>query len=208
MTTTAPLRAVQKLGPDEKAARAQAKRDAEVEEKAAKKLEKQARYELAIAQPLLSDPRVCRLSMIDVPDYKAVKKPWKKGIVVSDKMDKSVAVLVDRWGTAWDGKRVRLHSKYIAHDENNVCAVGDVVYIADSRPISKTKHAVVQFNAGSPYDLRDVDLDDPMMAQQAAEAKTEAESRYEEYLTVQAERAGAPRHKRIRKRERVALFGY
>jgi hypothetical protein len=39
---------------------------------------------------------VCRLSLVDVPNYRTIKKRWKKGVVVSDKMDKSVAVLVDR----------------------------------------------------------------------------------------------------------------
>ena len=150
-----------KLGPAEKSARAQARRDAEAAAKAEKKLLKRARYELAIAQPLLSDPRVCRLSLLDVPDYKRVKKGWKKGVVVSDKMDKTAKVLVERWGTAWNGKRVKLHTKYIAHDEGNVCRVGDVVYVSDSRPLSKTKHSVVQFNVGNPYELRDLDFDDP-----------------------------------------------
>ena len=32
-----------------------------------------------------------------------IKKRWSKGLVVSDKMDKSVAVLVERWAEAWDG---------------------------------------------------------------------------------------------------------
>jgi hypothetical protein len=41
---------------------------------------------------------------------------------------------------------------------------GDVVYISDSRPLSKTKHAVVQFNAGNPLELRDEDPDDPSVA--------------------------------------------
>jgi small subunit ribosomal protein S17 len=200
--------AVARLGPEEKAARSQARKDAEAAYKAQRKLEKRERYELAIAQPLLSDPRECRLSILDLPDYQNVKKSWKKGVVVSDKMDKSVKLLVERWGTAWNGKRVKLHTKYIAHDEENVCRVGDIVYISDSRPISKTKHAVVQFNAGNKYDLRDRDPDDPEIIEAAARAKVEAEERYEQYLALQEKRAAAPRHKRIRKRERRALFGY
>ncbi len=195
-------------GAEEKAVKAQERKDAVEAEKAQRKLEKRARYELAIAQPLLTDPRVCRLSILDIPNYKQVKKPWKKGVVVSDKMDKSVKVLVDRWGTAWNGKRVKLHTKYIAHDEENVCRVGDIVYISDSRPISKTKHAVVQFNAGNKYDLRDRDPDDPEIAAEAALAKEEAETRYQQYLVVEEQRSAAPRHKRIRKRQRMALFGY
>lgn len=61
-----------------------------------------------------------------------VKKRWNKGLVVSDKMDKSVAVLVERWSEAWDGKRDKLHTKFICHDENECCKEGDIVYIADS----------------------------------------------------------------------------
>ena len=200
--------AAARSGAEEKAALAQARKDAAAAEKAQKKLEKLARYELAIAQPLLTDPRVCRLSILDIPEYNSVKKSWKKGIVVSDKMDKSVKVLVDRWGTAWNGKRVKLHTKYIAHDEKNVCRVGDIVYISDSRPISKTKHAVVQFNAGNKYDLRDRDPDDPEIVAEAARAKAEAEARYQQYLAVEEQRGGAPTHKRIRRRQRKALFGY
>ena len=222
-----------KLGPAEKSARAQARRDAEAAAKAEKKLLKRARYELAIAQPLLSDPRVCRLSLLDVPDYKRVKKGWKKGVVVSDKMDKTAKVLVERWGTAWNGKRVKLHTKYIAHDEGNVCRVGDVVYVSDSRPLSKTKHSVVQFNVGNPYELRDLDFDDPATIEaedvrptlffapqlryrgrraegcvwRGQAAKAEAEARYEEWLQLQEQRAAAPRHKRILKRARRRQFG-
>jgi small subunit ribosomal protein S17 len=62
------------------------------------------------------------------------------GRVVSDKMAKSVTVLVERRVKhAVIGKVIRLSSKYHAHDENNEYREGDVVEIRESRPYSKTK---------------------------------------------------------------------
>lgn len=62
------------------------------------------------------------------------------GTVVSDKMDKTVTVLVER-RTKHPvlGKIVRVSKKYHAHDENNECHEGDVVMIEECRPIAKTK---------------------------------------------------------------------
>ncbi|NLD98461.1 MAG: 30S ribosomal protein S17 [Fibrobacter sp.] len=62
------------------------------------------------------------------------------GIVVSDKMDKSVVVKVERKLThATYGRIVRTNTRYIAHDEKNECKVGDTVKIIETRPLSKTK---------------------------------------------------------------------
>ena len=66
------------------------------------------------------------------------------GIVTSDKMNKSVVVLVERRVThELYGKIVARSSKYHAHDEKGEYKLGDVVEIAESRPISKTKSWVV-----------------------------------------------------------------
>jgi small subunit ribosomal protein S17 len=63
-----------------------------------------------------------------------------KGIVVSDKMDKTVVVEVERRVMHPMYKKfVKKSKKYHAHDEANACKVGDVVKIKESRPISKTK---------------------------------------------------------------------
>lgn len=63
-----------------------------------------------------------------------------KGTVVSDKMDKTVVVSVERvFQDPLYKKTVRRRKKYKAHDENNSCKVGDMVEIIESRPISKTK---------------------------------------------------------------------
>jgi small subunit ribosomal protein S17 len=62
------------------------------------------------------------------------------GRVVSDKMAKTVTVLVERRVKhAVIGKVIRLSSKHHAHDENNEYREGDVVEIRESRPYSKTK---------------------------------------------------------------------
>lgn len=62
------------------------------------------------------------------------------GKVVSDKMDKSIVVLIERRVKhPVYGKYVSKSSKLKAHDENNECKAGDLVTIAESRPISKSK---------------------------------------------------------------------
>jgi len=60
--------------------------------------------------------------------------------VVSEKMDKTVTVLVERLVKHRLYKKyVRRRSKFVAHDENNIALVGDKVLITQSRPLSKTK---------------------------------------------------------------------
>jgi small subunit ribosomal protein S17 len=62
------------------------------------------------------------------------------GRVVSDKMDKTVTVLVERKVKhPLIGKVVRRSNKFHAHDENNECKEGDLVVIEESRPLSKSK---------------------------------------------------------------------
>ncbi|OGA07755.1 MAG: 30S ribosomal protein S17 [Betaproteobacteria bacterium RIFCSPLOWO2_12_61_14] len=62
------------------------------------------------------------------------------GRVVSDKMDKTITVLIERRVThPLYGKIVTRSKKYHAHDEKNECHEGDLVTIEECRPISKTK---------------------------------------------------------------------
>ena len=68
----------------------------------------------------------------------------RTGIVVSNKMDKTVVVRVARtYRHPLYGKVVKVHKKYHAHDENNSCQEGDEVRILETRPLSKTKRWVV-----------------------------------------------------------------
>ena len=64
----------------------------------------------------------------------------REGLVVSDKMDKTVVVSVeDRVKHALYGKVMRRTSKLKAHDEANDCGIGDRVLIMETRPLSATK---------------------------------------------------------------------
>ena len=67
-----------------------------------------------------------------------------QGVVVSDKQDKTVVVKVERRFThPLLKKTVRRSNKFQAHDETNQYKVGDVVFIEESRPISKAKRWIV-----------------------------------------------------------------
>lgn len=62
------------------------------------------------------------------------------GRVVSDKMDKTITVLIERRVKhPVYGKYLKRSTKLHAHDENNQCQVGDKVTISETRPLSKTK---------------------------------------------------------------------
>ena len=67
-------------------------------------------------------------------------KAEKQGVVVSDKMQKSVVVATERRVQhGLYGKMQKRTSRFVAHDENNEAKVGDTVVIAESRPLSKLK---------------------------------------------------------------------
>ena len=63
-----------------------------------------------------------------------------RGTVVSDKMDKTITVIVETKKThTLYGKRVKYSKKFKAHDENNEARMGDKVEIMETRPLSATK---------------------------------------------------------------------
>ena len=67
------------------------------------------------------------------------------GTVVSDKMDKTVVVMVERLVQhPLYGKYIKRRKKYMAHDEKNECRIGDKVLIVETRPLSKRKRWVVK----------------------------------------------------------------
>ena len=75
---------------------------------------------------------------------KAVLKRTLMGKVVSDKMDKTVSVLVERRVKhPLYGKIVRRSKKYLVHDETNQAKIGDIVEVQEGRPISKKKSWVL-----------------------------------------------------------------
>ncbi len=64
----------------------------------------------------------------------------RTGIVVSDKMDKTVVIAIkDNVRHPLYGKIIKRTSKIHAHDENNICGIGDKVTVMETRPLSKTK---------------------------------------------------------------------
>jgi len=68
------------------------------------------------------------------------QRKTREGLVVSDKMDKTIVVAVeDRVKHALYGKVLRKTSRLKAHDESNQCGIGDRVLIMETRPLSATK---------------------------------------------------------------------
>lgn len=75
---------------------------------------------------------------------KQVKKT-RQGFVVSNKMDKSVVVVVERKVPhKLYGKYIRQRIRYMAHDPENQCRIGDVVLIEECRPLSRRKRWLVR----------------------------------------------------------------
>ena len=73
-------------------------------------------------------------------DLKRNQRKVREGLVVSDKMDKTIVVTVeDRVKHALYGKVMRKTSRLKAHDEQNECGIGDRVLIMETRPLSATK---------------------------------------------------------------------
>ena len=69
----------------------------------------------------------------------SLKKIWL-GLVTTNKNDKTITVMVERkLRHPIYGKFVKRNKKFHAHDENNVCGIGDKVRIVESRPLSATK---------------------------------------------------------------------
>jgi small subunit ribosomal protein S17 len=65
----------------------------------------------------------------------------RTGTVTSNKMDKSIVVMVERKVKhPMYGKIVKMSSRFMAHDEKNECNIGDMVRIAETRPLSKNKN--------------------------------------------------------------------
>lgn len=74
------------------------------------------------------------------PDSRASVARSVTGTVVSDRMNKTITVLVERKVQhPVYGKIIRRSSKLHAHDENNECNAGDMVTVVECRPLSKTK---------------------------------------------------------------------
>ena len=81
------------------------------------------------------------MSEANVNEVKRGTRKTRTGIVVSDKMTKTIVVeLEDRKRHALYGKIMRSNSKVKVHDEDEIAGIGDRVRIAETRPLSKDKH--------------------------------------------------------------------
>ncbi|MCX7796063.1 MAG: 30S ribosomal protein S17 [bacterium] len=83
------------------------------------------------------------------------------GVVVSNKMDKTVVVAVERrFPHPLYGRVVKEIKRYKAHDEENKCQIGDIVLIRETRPLSREKRwrvvSIIGRKEGEEYDTTDV----------------------------------------------------
>ena len=120
---------------------------AEEKKPAAKTAAKPAAAPKAAAKPAAkaAAPKASKPKTPKAPkEIKEVERGYRKsrrGYVVSDKMDKTIVVLVeDRKKHPLYGKVMRLSKKIKAHDENNSAGIGDLVQIDETRPLSATKN--------------------------------------------------------------------
>ena len=100
-----------------------------------------------------------------------------QGVVVSTKMNKTIVVEVETHKKHPKYlKRVKYSNKYYAHDETNVCKVGDVVTIMGCRPLSATKRfrlVSVDQKAVEPIKQAEAELEEAKVEEKAAEVKVE-----------------------------------
>jgi small subunit ribosomal protein S17 len=95
------------------------------------------RSKLAREKPATRKP----ITRIEKPATEPARRQERRGVVVSDKGDKTIVVKVDVIKSHPKYKKVvRRSVKFQAHDEQNAAGIGDTVRIVESRPISKTKH--------------------------------------------------------------------
>jgi len=112
---------------------------------AAKAAPKAAAKAAPKAAPKAAAPKAAKPKAAKAPkEIKEVERGYRKsrrGYVVSDKMDKTIVVMVeDRKKHPLYGKVMRVSTKVKAHDENNTAGIGDLVLISETRPLSATKN--------------------------------------------------------------------
>jgi small subunit ribosomal protein S17 len=96
-----------------------------------------------------------------MPDTRKARRT-KTGRVASNKMNKTIVVEVESVVRhRLYGRTLRLTKNFKAHDEDNRCEIGDTVIIAESRPISRDKHWVLQQiirrGTGEPIEIAEVE---------------------------------------------------
>jgi small subunit ribosomal protein S17 len=93
-------------------------------------------------KPVREKPKTRKpITRTEKPETHPARRQERRGVVVSDKGDKTIVVKVDVIKSHPKYKKVvRRSVKFQAHDEQNAAGIGDTVRIVESRPISKTKH--------------------------------------------------------------------
>jgi small subunit ribosomal protein S17 len=112
------------------------------------------------------------------------------GIVVSNKMDKTVVVRIDRSKRhRLYGKTMRVTRRYKAHDENNECRLGDVVKIAETRPLSREKRwrVVEVVVKGDVAEIAPKEIGSTLLEETRAEAAARTAARVEAEAAARAE---------------------
>jgi small subunit ribosomal protein S17 len=103
------------------------------------------------------------------------KRRRLEGTVVSNKMDKTAVVRIDRsYRHPLYGKVIKDSKKFMAHDENNECQIGDTVIIVESRPLSRHKRWVVQSIVRGDASARTVEVAEVAESPDVIEAETGA----------------------------------
>jgi len=105
----------------------------------------------------------------------AARRRFREGVVVSDKMDKTVVVVVERLVRHRRYQKYRrLRTRYKAHDQQNRCRVGDLVRVVESRPLSAGKRWAVQAVLGRTEALSEPRAPEPAEELKAAGVSEEA----------------------------------
>ena len=133
-----------------------------------------------------------------------------QGVVVSDKNDKTIVVLVETHKRhAKYGKRVKYGKKYYAHDENNEAKVGDTVTIMETRRLSATKRfRLVSIDKKAVLSVKEAEaeLKEEILEAQLEEEKVEEpkveEVKAEEAAPAEEEPAKKPAARKVAKKEK------
>lgn len=104
------------------------------------------------------------------------KRRRLSGVVISDKMDKTIVVRVDSTSRHPLYKKViKTHAKFMAHDEENESRIGDTVVIVESRPISRHKRWVLQEIVREDASARTAAVDEVAQAPEIEEPEAESD---------------------------------
>ena len=136
-------------------------------------------------------------------ERKVATRRTVQGVVVSDKNDKTIVVLVETHKRhAKYGKRVKYGKKYYAHDENNEAKNGDTVTIMETRPLSATKRfRLVSIDKKAELSVKEAEteLKEEILEAKVEEEAPEAEEQKVEEVEAPVEEAEKPAARKGRK---------